>query len=359
MRQIDFKRPAAARPPRRRLRPALRLGVLALTTGLGLWGLAQSPLTLPLLERPAEAAAQSVERAFRDAFTPGWVAQEVAEALDAKDEARVLWLADLAQSEGLALPAATTAEIARLRAESEGWGRQTLDCLACSVEIEACPSLTSIALCNLPLELTPVGDLNALRRQGMAALAGGEVDRLETGLALVGLAATGAVLFSGGGSYAVKAGASGLRAAKRLGSLTPDMLRLLGELTDLPVNWRAVLRAAPIEEITDAAKLSRLGGVAADMGRIASNTSMTEAVVLLRHVDGAEDAARLARFSDVAKSRTYSRMEVLGKSRGFRAMMRLSDLALSALAAIYAGVLSLAMTLASWLGGRMLRALTR
>lgn len=354
-RQIDFSRRAATPRPRRVLRPMVTLGGLALSGGMALWGLTQNPLTLPMVERSTEAAARSIERAFRDTFTPDWLATEINAALALKDEDRVLWLADLAETEGVALPAAQAADVARLRAEAAGWGNQTLSCLSCSVDIETCPSLSAIAICNLPLELTPVGDLNALRRQAMAALAGEEVDRLDTGLALVGLAATGAVLITGGGSLAVKAGATGLRAAKRVGSLTPGMLRLLRETTDLPVNWGAVMRAAPVEEITDIAKLRRLGALAEDLGTLARNTSLPETVVLLRHVDGAEDAARIARLSGVTQAKTFSRMEVLGKARVFRAMTRLSDLALGALAAIYAGLIHLAMTLASWTGTRLLR----
>ena len=331
--------------------------VLAATTGAGACGLAQQPFVAPYVERSAESAGRALEAAFRRAFTPGWVAAELGRALAADDADRVLWLADLAQAEGVPLEPGQAEAVAAVRAAEAGWGKVASDCAACAWDIRACGSVSEMAACAIPVELSPLGDVNALRRQGMAALAGHEVDRLETGLALLGLGATAAVVFTGGSSVLVKAGASTVRMTRRLGNLTPGMVRALDEVADLPVNWGAAIRGAPIEEITDAARLARAGALAQDVGRIAGNTSVGDTLVLLRHVDGAEDAARMARLSDVAGARTLARVEVLGKPRSFRALVRLSDMALGTLAAIYAAALQVLTMLAGGFGRGVLRLL--
>jgi hypothetical protein len=113
-----------------------------------------------------------------------------------------------------------------------------------------------------------------------------------------------------------------------MGALTPRFTRVLLEATDLPINWGAVVRAAPLDEITDTAKLARLTDMAEDLGTVVVKTSPAEALVLLRHVETADDAARLARTADALGPRTRVAMEVLGPARVFRGLTRVSDLAL-------------------------------
>ena len=336
-----------------------RAGMLGLGLGGAWWALSQNPFAAPLAERSVEQTARTVEAAFRRSFTPGWLDGALAAALADGDSARALWLADLAQAEGMPLPPAHAQAVADIRARAESWTAQAADCAACAWDIRDCASLTMMAACALPVELSPLGDVNALRRQAAAALAGETVDGLETGLALVGLGATVLVVATGGSSSVVKAGAAGIRTARRLGSLTPDFARVLDAAADLPVNWGAALRAAPLEEITDTAKLARLGSIAADLGRVAARAGPAETLVLLRHVDSAEDAGTLARLADASGPRTLSRMEVLGKSRAFRATLRLTDMAVGTLAAIWAAVLQAGVMLASLAGRLALRPLLR
>lgn len=336
---------------------SLRLTLLATGAAAALWGFAQNPLTRPLAERSSESAARAIEAAFHRTFTPAGAEARLRQSLEAGDDLRSLWLADLAAQEGIPLPADLLAQTAAIRDAQSGLWASTRDCAACAVDIQNCTSLTEIAACAVPFEISPLGDLNALRRQGMNVARGEEVDRLDAGLALVGLAATSAVLVTGGGSFVAKAGATALRTARRFGSLTPGLLRTLGDFGDLPIRWSAIRPGAGLDEITDAAKLSRLSALAGDVGRIAGNTSAGDTLMILRHIDGPEDAARLARISEISGAKTASRAEVLGKSRLFRATLRVSDLALSALAAIWAGVTALLSSLAGWIGAKLLRAL--
>jgi hypothetical protein len=297
------------------------------TGGASLWAVSQNPFAAPMVERSAAEIRLSIERAIAREVTPAWLHPRLDAALAEDDRDRIAMLADLAVTHGIPLDPATQARVDAALA-APGFLEGATDCATCAVDIRSCESLGQIAACAIPFELTPFGDLNALRRQSTAWLYGEDVDEIETGLALAGLAATGAVVVSGGGSYVVKGGLSALRSARRMGALTPGFTQVLMEATDLPVNWSAVLRAAPLDEITDAARLARLTGVGEDLAIIVGKTSPADALVLLRHVETAEDAARLARASSALGPQTRVAVEVLGPARVFRSLTRVSDLAL-------------------------------
>jgi hypothetical protein len=291
--------------------------------------------------------------------TPAWIEAALAEAVAAEDADRAAMLLGLAADLGLETPAGLRDDAQALVDASEGLAATAGACVACMADVAACPSLRLVAACALPFEMTPLGDANALRRQGFAWAAGGEVDRLETGLALVGLGATGAALATGGASLMVKAGAGLLRTARRMGSVTPGLARTL----ELPIAWRrlpGLLRGTErVEDVTDATRLAALGGVAADLGRVRAATGTADALWLLRVVDGPEDAARLARVAEAAGPDTRRAVEVLGKGRVLRATLRLSNAALGTLALIGALLLQLAGWVGARLGAVALRSLAR
>ncbi|MDO9524655.1 MAG: hypothetical protein Q7J57_03805 [Gemmobacter sp.] len=345
------------------MRAAMRVqvGFLVLSLSIATWGLVKSPFTAPLIDRSAAAVAIVLEREMARTVTADWLIPRLATALADQDLARADMLAGLATEHAVVVPDAMTIARDDLRAAKSGWLVSAAACGRCALDVMQCDSTPQLASCGLPLEITPVGDLNALRRAGMAALSGNEVDNLEVGLALVGLGATALVLVTGGSSATIKAGATGLRLARRLDVLTPSFGRVLGQMADLPINWGRVapymVGTARLDEVTDTARLARLGAVAGDLGTVARNTSAADALVLLRHVDGPEDAARLARISTSAGPDTGRVMDVLGKGRAFRALVRLSDLALSTLAALYAMVVQAFTLLASLAGNRLARGL--
>ena len=327
--------------------------------------LVQSPFTAPMVERTTSDARLALERAVARNVTPEWLLPRLEEALaaDAPDRDRVSMLTELAGAHAIALPAPLAERAAAFEASQGGFLQGSVDCARCAYDILSCPSLALIASCAIPVELTPLGDVNALRRAAMAALAGEEPDRLELGLAVVGLGATGLVVVSGGSTATIKAGATMLRLARRLGTLTPAFTRNLRLASDIPVIWSRLpdfaLGRAPLSAVTDTARVSDLGRMAQNVGAIGRNTSTGDALMLLRHVESAEDAARMARLSAAAGPETRRAVEVLGKTRAFRALTRLSNAAIAALALIYAFTLQILLLAGSWAGGRLLRALTR
>ena len=340
----------------------LSLLLLSLATGAAsLWALAQNPFAQPLVERTGDGLRLALDRAMARALPPDALIARLERAVAEGDRDRAGMLADLAGRQDVALPPAL-AVAARLASEGPGLLDSVADCGACAWDVRACASLSLIAACALPVELTPQGDANALRRQAMHWAEGEEVDGLETGLALVGLGATAVVVVSGGSSAVLKGGATVARMARRMGTLGPGLTRTLREAADVPVAWNGVLPylagRAPLDAVVDTSRLARLGRLAGDLGEVARHTSAAEAVVLMRHVETAEDAARLARLSAVAGRDTRLTLEVLGPARAFRAMTRVTDLALATIglvAAFVAQVGMLAVSAALGLARRRLR----
>lgn len=321
----------------------LSAGIAVATLGSTILVLRDTPFTAPFVERSTAEIARAADRAMAWAVTADWLLPRLGDAIRAGDEDAVSFYAALAQDHRIPLPPPLGEELAAFRAAREGGFARLSECAVCAYDVARCPSIELLAICALPVEMTPLGDLNALRRGGATYLSGQPLDRLETGLAIVGLGATGAALATGGGGLVVKASATTLRLAHRLGRVTPGLARALMESARLPLGSGA--RAARSTDVT--ADLLRLGG----------NAGVAPTLHLLRHIDNAEDAARIARLSDAAGPRTRGVVEVLGKSRALRLTVRLADRVLAAIALIYALILQLALWIAGRLGRAALRAL--
>ncbi len=300
------------------------------------WALASNPLAAPFVERGVSDLALTLERQVQHKASAAWITAALAEAVAAGDAERTVMLLDLADELGRDVPR-TEAE-ALVTAQS-GTLAQIGDCGACMLEPAQCASATMLAACAVPFELSPAGDLNALRRAGRDWIAGDDVDELDAGLALIGLGATGAVLVSGGSSASVKAGTGLLRLARRMGTLSSPLTR-----------------AARLAVRGDADALARLGRTAAELDRVRAATSVSDTLRLMRHVDGPEDAARLARVAEAAGPRTARSFAVLGPARVFRATTRLSRMAAGTLALIWLSVLQLGTMAAGYGGTRLTRA---
>lgn len=341
------------------LRLVSLLPVLVTAAALA-WTLAYSPFARPFVDRSLEGATRWIGIQMAAEVSSAWVETELAAALEAGDLDRALLVRDLAGRFDRPVPEDLAARLADLEEAATGWWVIATTCGSCMFDIAACPRLDLIAACSVPFELSPAGDLNALRRAGTDWVAGGEVDRLDAGLALVGLGASALVVASGGSSLTLKAGAGILRLGRRLGTLQPRFVAELARLSDVGRGPGRIgpdlAGGAPVGEIADIARLERLGVVAGDIGTVARRTSVADAAALLRHVDSAEDAARLARAAEALGPSTRGTFELLGKGRVFRALVRLSDLALTAAALIYALALQIAVIAAERLGRATLRA---
>jgi len=326
------------------------------TWGVTGWTLSQHPFAEPIVARSHDEARRALDRAVARQASEAWLAAEIEAALAADDPLDIELLIGIADARGIALPPQIDAAARAALGEGRGALAAAGDCAACAWDITACTTLTQLGACAVPVEMTPLGDINALRRNGLAWWTGEEVDELEIGLAALGLGATGAILVSGGAGAAVKAGATLTRTARRIGALSPPMTAALIDAARGLVRWDrapAVLGGAAADELIDATRAARLSAIAGDVGRISRATSGTETLAILRFADTPDDLARLARLSETAGGETRAALRVLGPARAYRLLDRLSAPLLAAL-----GLIGLvAAQIGGLAGGRAARAL--
>lgn len=313
----------------------------AATVAAAGWALAQHPFARPIIERSAEDARAALARAMTRAATPEALAAQLTAALAADDPDAIALTLAIADDHATALPADLRARAqARLDAD-QGWLATAESCVTCMADIRSCRSLALIGACAIPFELSPAGDVNALRRQGTAWIAGNEVDELEAALAGVGLAATAATVATLGGSAPLKIGVTTLRVARRAEALTPGLSR-------------ALIRTA-----REAGGAERLAAVAGDVTRIARATSPAEVLGVLRLADDAADLARLARLTEVAGADSRKALALLGKARALRLLNRVSQAAVATLGLIALAVAQVTALALAALKLALRRALSR
>lgn len=315
------------------IRALARLALLlwAITTvAAAAWALAQHPFAQPVIERTADQARAALTRAMARAATPEELTARITAALAADDPDQVALMLAIADDHATPLPADLRAQAQAVVEADQGWMATVGACMSCMADIRSCKSLSLIGACAIPFELSPAGDVNALRRQGMAWASGEDVDEVEATLAGLGLAATAATVATVGGAAPVKIGVGALRVARQADALSPGLTRVL-------------TRAA-----TEAGGVERLTSVAGDVTRIARATSPAETLPLLRLADDAPDLARMARLAEVAGPDTRKAVTLLGKARALRALNRVSTLAVAAIGLVaLAGAQVLALALAA------------
>ena len=330
------------------------LGLAAAVTFLASgWTLSQSPFAAPYVERTEAQVKVAVESALTRTMDMRTVEARLRAALDSGEADEAAAILALADRRGVAVPPLLRAEVEAAVEVAEGWSA----CLGCAADPARCPDLTRVAACNIPLELTPIGDAKAVWRAVDAYLGDREIDRVDLGLGVVGLGATAAILVSGGSSASVKAGATVLRVGRKVGALPP---RLANEVADLASNALRLDRAGEAMQtrklalLVEPASAARLSGVASDVGRLTDAMPLGDAFAVLRRAESTEDLARLARVANATGDETRATLAVLGKARLVRLTTRLADTAILA-AALLAALAGQLVALAVWLLRRMLR----
>ena len=332
----------------RGLAALLSISTLATILMLGV-SLARNPFAAPWVEGEAEALALRIDRMIAMEVDRDWVDARLEAALaeEPRDWSRIDLILEIAKKEKVSPDPALAARVDSARGSDTEMLRRTGRCLRCAGDAADCPGVSTLATCNLPLELTPFGDVRALWRNFRAWATGYPTDDLEVALAVVGLGATAAAIFTGG-SLTVKAGTSALRVARRTGSLPKSyQAALLEQFRALDFQWKEVpawlVRGNGFDALVrNPEALSRLRTTLTDLGRIHRETgSYAETIGLLRHIDSPADAGRLARLAETGGQRARAAIAVLGKSRALSAMRttrRLSGAVVSAIALIAATV---------------------
>ena len=143
----------------------LSIGTLATLLMLGV-SLARHPFAAPWVEREAEALALRIDRMIATEVDRDWVDARLEAALaeEPRDWSRIDLVQEIARKEKIPPDPALAARVDSARGSDTEMLRRTKRCLRCALDVADCPDPGTLAACNLPLELTPVGDVNALRR---------------------------------------------------------------------------------------------------------------------------------------------------------------------------------------------------
>jgi len=348
----------------RRLARGLMAAALAGSLGMTLWSgatIARDPLLRPLIDQTAAQIVAATDRQMARAATPARLSALIDSRLaqDPRNWIALQALHDEAAARGLALrPAIRAAYDAAWQSDSSLV--QTLtDCAACAYDPAVC-TLSNLLVCQAPIALTPLGDLAGVARAGVAYGTGNEIDALDLGLSVVGLAATGLVVATGGASGAVKAGAATAKLARRMGLLSPRLTAMATDAVRNGIDWAALPAVRSADDLGRAVRAQHfapLVATAIDLDRLRAATGMTAALHLLPLIDDAADARRLARAGEALGPRLVARAEVLGKTRLMRATVRVGDVALALMSGLTGLAFSAAGMVGGWLQSAVLRAL--
>lgn len=296
------------------------------------WIASQNPFAKVMIERSAEDVGTALDRAVTRTVDADWLVPRLERAIVDGDVDGIEVLLRLADQEGVSIPNGLLADAESAVAEVTG----LLACGSCAWDMGNCATLSQLAACNLALEITPVGDINALRRGVEDSLAGQPVDRVDVGLGLIGLTATGAVAASGGITAPIKAGASLLRLSRAADMMSPGLRGAVDDAVLGAIHWdnvRVAARAGTAQgALVDTTRAARIAAIAQDAARLTWNTSPADGLALMRVAGNAEELSDLVRLSDAAVDATRPGVYALGKARALRTLSRLNELALAAIA---------------------------
>lgn len=332
-------------------------------TGLAGLRISRDPLVAPLVDRSSQQIVAATDRLMAEYGTADRVAALLVERLaeTPRNWVAIEALEEVAADRNLDVPPELIAARAKAWDEDSDWLTGIGECARCAFDPAAC-TLSNVLLCQVPVALTPLGDIAGLSRAGTAVATGGDVDEIDLGLSIIGLGATTLVLASGGSSAVVKIGASTARLARRMDLLSPRLTADGLAALRRSVDWATLPAVRSSDDLARVIRLDALAPVVAvvgDMGRIQGAVGTTRALHLLRYVDDASDARRMARATEALGARAVGRMEVLGKARFLRATTRWSDAARTVIAGLFFFLGSLAALAASALQGAGLRILRR
>ncbi len=176
-------------------------------------------------------------------------------------------------------------------------------------------------------DLTVVGDVRDIAGEGGKMMLGQEYYEFVLGLSVVGLAATGATIATGGGGLSAKLGASVLKVAARSGTLTVDFMRTLLRLTReavKPDELATILRSARITDLratrealtayARSLRSSEIVQVAKRLGELGNRVGPGETVRLLKYVKTTENLEDVTAMSARLGKKTRGIIELTGKT---------------------------------------------
>lgn len=341
---------------------AFALGSLALTLWSG-WQVWQSPGLTPLRERTAQEIVAVTDRMMAREATAGRMGDLIAERLaeDPRNWVTLAALRDVVTARGLAVDPAVLAAYDAAWEEDAGVWATAAACGACFLDVSTC-SLNTALLCKLPLAITPIDDVRGVGQAAWDFATDQEIDYFDAGVSMVGLAATGLILASGGGSGAVKLGTATAKTARGMKLVSEPMEAMVVRAAKEGVDWGGISLARLVDDpasLVKPAAIKPILQVTGDLGVMYRSTDAVTTLHLMRYIDDAGEARAMARASEALGVRTVARAEVLGPSRLMRATLRVGELGWQLTAGLVGLIWAVASMLAGAVQGAGLRGLRR
>ena len=341
---------------------AVLAGLIVLSlawSGWSLWRVAQSPLGGVLVARAEDQLGAAYERVLARHAGADAIAARISERLEepARNWVALEGLMALAEAQEVALPADVTEAYATAHAQDHSFAVRASTCAACAYDLRACTMGADLA-CGLSVNLTVFGDVLSLSRESAAFARGDAVDQLDVTLSFIGIGATGLAVATGGASLSLRAGASVMKTAHRMGRITPGVQRIYRNAARDGVDWRQLRAARSSDDLIRARRMEALRpalDVTEALGTISRQTGVRGTLHLVGYIESAAQAQRVARATRVLGPRSVGALEVLGTSRFLRTGLRLAQPvweALAGLAAAFSALLAMIWT-------RLLRLLRR
>lgn len=262
----------------------------------------------------------------------------VGEALEEGDYDSAVMYQEIAEFAGFTLPKETAEALHQASGITATIGR-TGSQLASGFFTGEATSLAGLTGA-VASDLTVIGDVRDISREGPKMVAGEPYSELILGLSVVGVGVTGATIATGGGGLPGRVGVTLLKVASKTGSLTLEfsrvLTRMVGDAVNLP-GLRQTLRevnladsAATREAITAYTRTintAELGPVIARMNDIRGSAGASESVRLMRYVHSTDELADVANMSQRLGRKTRGVIEITGKTslRAFRTTLRITE----------------------------------
>lgn len=283
-----------------------------------------------LVERTGEEIAADIERAIARHVDASTVIARLEELLQQEPRAwfAIEALEQVAMRRRIELPPELVERRNELHARDTGLINRSARCASCIWDLERC-DFSMILICRGPIELTPLGDLASVIREGTKFALGRKVDLIDVGLSVLGLTAVALAPVSGGSSLSVKLGVGTAKTAWRTGRLSKGLIAPLRRAFRRGFDWSGIPAVRSLEELVALARprvLRRAAGMASDFGRINLALGPRRTLYLLPEIGSPYQARVVAdAAAGMGSERTLGAFEALGKARFIRASARWSD----------------------------------
>jgi hypothetical protein len=256
---------------------------------------------------------------LKTALTPARLRSELSSALEAGDLDLAAGIVALAEQQGMEIPTSLWELYSAVSRPAEVAKRGATDFYHGFAGGEASSGVGVAGV--VAGDLAGFGDLRDLVREGTKIAQGEEPDQPILGLAVVGLAVTGATIASFGAVLPVRSGISTMRAAAKAGRLSKPLATSVGHMLQKAFDRKAMTAAAAAIARFDVAaarpamrravrpvafaELRDVAGKVVVIGRRAGGRGAQEALAV------SHDAADLSRVARIARSRGISTRAVL------------------------------------------------